>query len=74
MQQPSEVSQARYSAMNLLARREHSYVELERKLKQRGFADSVIEQALQRLQEQGLQSDQRFVESFIRARASSKGT
>ncbi|PTY37157.1 hypothetical protein BGP77_07780 [Saccharospirillum sp. MSK14-1] len=56
------------SALNLLARREHSRVELARKLEQR-FPDQpeAITEALDRLMEQGLQDDQRFAEAFFRS-------
>ncbi|MDM1707129.1 regulatory protein RecX [Thiopseudomonas alkaliphila] len=68
------VSQARFAAMNLLARREHSAAELGQKLRQREFTQAVIQAVIERLQAQGLQSDERFVESFIRGRAySGKG-
>lgn len=56
------------TALNILARREHSRVELARKLEQRfpDQADSVTE-TLDRLAEQGLQDDQRFAEAFFRS-------
>ncbi|QLF94994.1 recombination regulator RecX [Pseudomonas sp. ABC1] len=56
-------------AMDLLARREHGRVELVRKLRQRGADDDLIEQALDRLAEEGLLSESRYLESFIRSRA-----
>lgn len=59
----------RRAAMNLLARREHGYVELARKLRQRGADPDLLEIELQRLVEDGLQSEQRFLESYIRSRA-----
>jgi len=59
----------RLAAMNALARREHSRIELERKLKARfSDAEDAIESALDRLADEGLQSDQRFAESFCRSR------
>ncbi|MDR2306143.1 MAG: recombination regulator RecX [Paucimonas sp.] len=60
----------RRAAMDLLARREHGRVELTRKLRQRGAADELIEPALDRLAEEGLLSEARYLESFIRYRAS----
>jgi regulatory protein len=54
--------------MDLLARREHSRRELQRKLEHRFPAQEVAE-ALDRLAEQGLQSDQRFAQGFARERA-----
>lgn len=55
--------------MGLLARREHSRAELVRKLGARGFANAAVERACDRLVETGLQSDRRFVESFVSSRA-----
>jgi len=57
--------------MDLLARREHGRVELTRKLRQRGAPPEMIEQALDRLTEEGLLSEQRYLESFISYRARS---
>ncbi|HIQ55035.1 MAG TPA: recombination regulator RecX, partial [Pseudomonas pachastrellae] len=47
----------RRSAMDLLARREHSYAELQRKLRQRGASGDMAEVELDRLVEDGLLSD-----------------
>lgn len=60
----------RRTAMDLLARREHGRAELARKLRQRGAAPELIDGALARLAEEGLLSDARFLESYIRSRAS----
>lgn len=59
----------RRAAMDLLARREHGRVELTRKLRKRGAPDELIEAALQRLAEEGLLSEARYLESFIAYRA-----
>ncbi|UXH38951.1 recombination regulator RecX [Pseudomonas promysalinigenes] len=59
----------RRTAMDLLARREHGRVELTRKLRQRGASDELIEPALDRLAEEGLLSEARYLESFIRYRS-----
>lgn len=59
----------RRAAMNLLARREHGHVELVRKLLLRGADADMIEVELQRLTEDGLLSEQRYLESYIRSRA-----
>lgn len=62
----------RRSAMDSLARREHSYVELQRKLRLK-YPDAPhdeIDLQLGRLRDQGLQSDARFVESYVRYRKS----
>ena len=55
--------------MDLLARREHGRVELSRKLRQRGAPAELIESALDRLTEDGLLSEARYLESYIRMRA-----
>lgn len=56
-------------AMDLLARREHGRIELSRKLRQRGAPVELIEPALDRLAEEGLLSEARYLESFVRMRA-----
>jgi regulatory protein len=56
-------------AVGLLARREHSRLELARKLADKGFADEEIEPVLEQLVEEGWQSDRRYAESLIRARS-----
>ena len=56
------------TAVELLARREHSRLELERKLAARGFADDVIGPALDALERTGTLAASRFTESFIRSR------
>ena len=59
----------RLAAMNFLARREHSMLELRQKLRRR-FADGeLLEAELQRLAEENLQSDVRYAESFALQRA-----
>ena len=57
--------------MDLLARREHGRVELTRKLRQRGAEAELIETALDRLTEEGLLSEARYLESFVSYRARS---
>ena len=58
---------AKEQAIRLLARREHSRLELRRKLEGRGHADEAVEAALAELAADGLQSDARFVESYVRS-------
>lgn len=60
---------ARNTAMDLLSRREHSRSELMEKLRQRDFDAESIQQALDALQQEGLQSDQRYAESYVYQRA-----
>jgi len=60
----------RISAMNLLARREHSQWELLQKLKRR-FPDAteLAVSEVQRLSDENLQSDERFAQDYVRARS-----
>lgn len=60
----------RLAAMNLLARREHSLGELRRKLSGRFDDSDAVKEQLLRLASEGLQSDERFAESFVRQRVS----
>lgn len=64
---------ARRAALDLLARREHSSHELLEKLRERHpelDADVVLRPVIDQLIADNLQSDQRFVESYIRYRSS----
>lgn len=57
------------TALNLLARREHSQQELREKLLKRYPDDEArVEDALVRLVDRGLQDDHRFAEAFVRSR------
>jgi regulatory protein len=67
---PSDATKARKKAMDLLARREHGRAELEQKLAAAGFDTEVAAGAVEELAEEGLQSDRRFVESFVQSRIS----
>lgn len=62
------MAQARRLALKLLARREHSRHELVEKLLRRGCAEDVAAPLVARLEEEGLVSDRRFVESLLRVR------
>ena len=59
---------ARKKAMDLLARREHAADELATKLKRAGFSEVTAAKAIAELAREGLQSDERFVESFVQSR------
>ena len=61
-------NEVRLAAMNLLARREHSQQELQRKLVNKGFDSDEIKTDLTRLAAEGLLSDERFTEAFINSR------
>lgn len=62
-------SACRRRALDLLARREHSRLELERKLGQRGHPPDLIAGILDALTDEGLIAADRFAESFVRSRA-----
>ena len=55
-------------AIDLLSRREHSQLELRKKLVAKGFADDEVDELLLRLHEENLQSDERYAESYVRQR------
>ena len=59
---------ARSAAVRLLARREHSRLELALKLKQRKIESDVIEQVLDDYETEGWLSDERFAEVYARQR------
>ena len=65
-----ENSPVRLEAMNLLAQREHSRRELWDKLRKHfpDCADGEVDAVVSELGREGLQSDARFVESFIHGR------
>ena len=64
----SDPKEARKKAMDYLARREHGRSELFNKLTRFGFEADVADDAVARLVEDGLQSDVRFVDAFVRSR------
>jgi len=64
-----EAAECERRAVALLARREHSRRELERKLAVRGFGAGIVAETLDRLEQKGLLSSQRFISGFITSRA-----
>ena len=64
----SDPAAARKKAMDFLARREYGQTELIKKLANKGYNRSIAEQAVVKLSGEGLQSDQRFADSFIQSR------
>lgn len=60
---------ARNSAVGLLARREHAKSELKQKLRHRGYDEETAAEVIDELSLKRLVSDERFAESFIRAKA-----
>ena len=59
---------ARKRAMDLLARREHSHLELLNKLVQKGCSRKIAELVLDELEKDRLLSEERFVESLVQTR------
>nr|VFJ98007.1 MAG: regulatory protein [Candidatus Kentron sp. LFY] len=55
-------------ALSLLARREHSKMELSRKLVARGIEEGLVALTISRLCRKNLLSDVRFTENFVRQR------
>jgi len=61
-------------ALRLLAQREHSRLELERKLLPHADAPEAVAEALDALQARGFISDERVADSVVHRRASKLGT
>ncbi|MDY4595348.1 MAG: recombination regulator RecX [[Pasteurella] aerogenes] len=55
--------------VNLLSRREYSEFELRCKMQEKAFSEEEINQALSQAQQKHWQSDKRFTENYIHARA-----
>lgn len=55
--------------VNLLARREYSEFELRNKMQEKMFSEQEIENVLRYCQQKHWQSDRRFAENYINARA-----
>ena len=64
---PTKRASVRDAAIRLLAGREHSRFELRRKLLARRHAAADIDRVLDALAADGLQSDDRFAESYVRS-------
>lgn len=64
----SERAELEQAAIRLLAIREHSRVELRRKLRSRCEAPTLLEQVLDGLEQQDYLSDARFVEQYVSSR------
>ncbi len=55
-------------AVRLLGQREHGRIELERKLVRKGFREDVAHAVVDKLQSDGLQSDERYAATLVRRR------
>ena len=62
------IRSVRNSALDILSRREHTRLELTRKLKAKDFSEDEIEAQMQVLIQDGLQSDERYAESYVNMR------
>ena len=62
------MSDARRACLAMLARREHSQQELQKKLTKKEFPADEIESVLQEFVEKRIQSDERFCEAYMRSR------
>ena len=65
MTNQSQQNRCYSAALKMLMRREHSQLELLRKLQLKSFDDSIINSSISLLAEQNFQSDERFSEAFI---------
>ena len=70
LEKPADTTAAkiRNAAMDLLTGREFSSAELATKLNKRFDNHPSVDEVLVRLSEEGLQSDKRFAEAFVRSR------
>ena len=74
MNRPAFEPSLKGRALRLLSQREHSRLELERKLAQHETDPGELAKALDELQARGFISEERVVESVIHRRASKLGT
>jgi regulatory protein len=72
LQRASEFHAAVHKALQLSARRDHARYEMDLKLRQRGFPDSIINRVLEKLQRIGIIDDRRFAESWLYSRMQRK--
>lgn len=63
-----ELNKLTNAALGLLSRREYSKGELQERLSRRVSNPDIVDHVLDALEEQGLQSDERFSEHFVRYR------
>lgn len=67
-QSSDSLKKIKSAALNYLARRDYSKLELYQKLVAKGFQSSDIQEVLEYLQAQSYQSDERFADMYIRSR------
>lgn len=68
LREENEYLIAQDKALGLLAQREHSTLQLSRKLRSRGFEDGTVSRVLTYLKESGFLDDSRFAESWVESR------
>lgn len=68
MDENKQLAKIRLTAMNLLSYREYSRLELAEKLIAKFDDSPLIDQVIDQLVKENLQSDQRFSEAFVRSR------
>jgi len=66
--EPLTYSELRCAAVDLLSRRDHSRLELQRKLLPKASSTEELETLLNELAERHWQSDERFAEAFVNSR------
>lgn len=67
--EPDEAAVVELAAVRLLAGREHSRLELQRKLAARQRDGAIVDSVLDKLERQGLLNDARFVETYVAQRS-----
>lgn len=68
MKELSEQTIIQRSALNYLARRDHSELELTNKLENKGYASALINVVIQHLKDKRLLNDSNFAEQYCRMR------
>ncbi|MHB8428818.1 MAG: regulatory protein RecX [Acidiferrobacterales bacterium] len=63
-----DLTHARQTALDMLARREHSGKELQAKLRAKGYPEGLTGEVVAALTREGLASDERFAEALVNVR------
>jgi regulatory protein len=63
--EPHDARAARAAALDQLARRDHASIELRRKLIDKGYNTTVVEELIARLCTERLLDDRRYLENFV---------
>ena len=72
MLRAEEVRKAREDALMLLGYRARSVRELERRLKQKGYEEDIVEEVLTGLERADLLNDERFASDWVRSRTAAR--